>query len=134
MTSNFLLSPPRSCCAPLRRVFAQQARSDLAIRQAADDSGDPQPAEAGARLSRQAEKTSGRQSKGAEAMIWVRRRSGTCGATTNAIAMFSKGIALYPDNPKFYRHRGIATSASGSSPPRRPTSRRPAQLIKGKPG
>jgi tetratricopeptide (TPR) repeat protein len=54
----------------------------------------------------QAEKTLAANPKDPEAMIWVGRRLGYLWRYNDAIAMFSKGIAMYPDNPKFYRHRG----------------------------
>jgi len=54
----------------------------------------------------QAEKTLAANPKDPEAMIWVGRRLGYLWRFNQAIATFSKGIALYPDNPKFYRHRG----------------------------
>ena len=54
----------------------------------------------------QAEKTLAANPKDAEAIIWIGRRLGYLWRYNDAIAMFSKGIALYPDNPKFYRHRG----------------------------
>lgn len=41
-----------------------------------------------------------------DALIWVGRRQGYLWRYNDAIATFSKGISLYPDNPKFYRHRG----------------------------
>src|SRR5687767_15652822 len=54
----------------------------------------------------QAEKTLAANPKDAEAIIWVGRRLGYLWRYNDAIAMFTKGIELYPDNPKFYRHRG----------------------------
>jgi tetratricopeptide (TPR) repeat protein len=42
----------------------------------------------------------------AEAMIWIGRRYGYLWRFQDAIATFSKGIERYPDNPRFYRHRG----------------------------
>ena len=54
----------------------------------------------------QAEKTLAANPKDSEAMIWVGRRLAYLWRYNDAIAMFSKGIAMYPDNPKFYRHRG----------------------------
>ena len=41
-----------------------------------------------------------------EALIWVGRRQGYLWQYRDAIATFTKGIERYPDNPKFYRHRG----------------------------
>jgi tetratricopeptide (TPR) repeat protein len=42
----------------------------------------------------------------ADAMIWVGRRLGYLWRYQDAIAQFSKGIERYPDDPRFYRHRG----------------------------
>ena len=53
-----------------------------------------------------AEKTLAANPKDPEAMIWVGRRLGYLWRFNDAIAMFSKGLAMYPDNAKFYRHRG----------------------------
>jgi tetratricopeptide (TPR) repeat protein len=41
-----------------------------------------------------------------EAIIWLGRRLAYLGRYRDAIEVFSKGIALDPNNPKFYRHRG----------------------------
>jgi len=54
----------------------------------------------------QAQKTLAANPKDAEAIIWVGRRYGYLWRFNDAIATFTKGIELYPDNPKFYRHRG----------------------------
>jgi tetratricopeptide (TPR) repeat protein len=54
----------------------------------------------------QAEKDLAANPKDADAMIWVGRRLGYLWRYQDAIAAFSKGIALHPNNPKMYRHRG----------------------------
>lgn len=54
----------------------------------------------------QAEKDLAARPNDAEAIIWTGRRLAYLWRYQDAIAMFSKGIALYPDNPKLYRHRG----------------------------
>jgi tetratricopeptide (TPR) repeat protein len=54
----------------------------------------------------QAQKTLSANPKDPEAMIWVGRRYGYLWRFNDAIATFTKGIEMYPDNPKFYRHRG----------------------------
>jgi tetratricopeptide (TPR) repeat protein len=41
-----------------------------------------------------------------EALIWVGRRQGYLWRYRDAIATFTKGVEQFPDNPKFYRHRG----------------------------
>ena len=42
----------------------------------------------------------------ADAMIWVGRRLGYLWRYQDSIAQFSKGIERYPNDPRFYRHRG----------------------------
>jgi tetratricopeptide (TPR) repeat protein len=54
----------------------------------------------------QAEKDLAAKPNDAEAIIWVGRRLGYLWRYQDAIAMFSKGIAAHPNNPKMYRHRG----------------------------
>jgi tetratricopeptide (TPR) repeat protein len=41
-----------------------------------------------------------------DAIIWVGRRLGYLWRYQDALAMFSKGVALQPDNPRMLRHRG----------------------------
>ncbi|HYE89248.1 MAG TPA: hypothetical protein VEA16_23010 [Vicinamibacterales bacterium] len=54
----------------------------------------------------EAQKTLAANPTDAEAIIWVGRRYGYLWRYNDAIATFTKGIALHPNNPKFYRHRG----------------------------
>jgi tetratricopeptide (TPR) repeat protein len=42
----------------------------------------------------------------ADALIWVGRRQGYLWRYKDAIATFSKGIERFPDDARFYRHRG----------------------------
>jgi tetratricopeptide (TPR) repeat protein len=42
----------------------------------------------------------------AEALIWVGRRLGYLGRYREAVAAFSEGIARFPDDARFLRHRG----------------------------
>jgi tetratricopeptide (TPR) repeat protein len=42
----------------------------------------------------------------ADAMIWIGRRLGYLWRYQDAIAQFTKGIERYPNDPRFYRHRG----------------------------
>ena len=73
----------------------------------------------------QAEKTLAANPKDAEAIIWVGRRLGYLWRYNDAIAMFSKGIALLSRTTRSSTATAaIATSPSGNSPRRRPTSRR----------
>ncbi len=42
----------------------------------------------------------------ADSIIWLGRRTAYPGRFNEAIAIFSEGIARYPDDARFYRHRG----------------------------
>lgn len=42
----------------------------------------------------------------ADAIIWVGRRTAYLGRYTEAIAVFSSGLARHPGDPRLYRHRG----------------------------
>ncbi|HXI12693.1 MAG TPA: tetratricopeptide repeat protein [Thermoanaerobaculia bacterium] len=42
----------------------------------------------------------------ADAMIWLGRRLAYLGRFQDAIAVFSRGIETFPDDARFYRHRG----------------------------
>jgi len=81
----------------------------------------------------QAEKTLAANPKDAEAIIWVGRRLGYLWRYNDAIAMFSKGIALYPDNPKFYRHRGHRYISIREFAKAQADFEKAVTLIKGKP-
>ena len=81
----------------------------------------------------QAEKTLAANPKDPEAIIWVGRRLGYLWRYNDAIAMFTKGIELYPDNPKFYRHRGHRYITIRQFAKAQADFEKAAQLIKGKP-
>jgi tetratricopeptide (TPR) repeat protein len=81
----------------------------------------------------QAQKTLAANPKDAEAIIWVGRRFGYLWRFHDAIAMFSKGIAIHPDNPKFYRHRGHRYISVRQFAAAQADFEKAAQLIKGKP-
>ena len=81
----------------------------------------------------QAEKTLAANPKDPEAMIWVGRRLGYLWRFNDAVAMFSKGIAMYPDNPKFYRHRGHRYISVRQFAAAQADFEKATQLIKGKP-
>jgi tetratricopeptide (TPR) repeat protein len=55
---------------------------------------------------RQAEQDLAAKPNDADAIIWVGRRLGYLWRYQDAIAMFSKGIAAHPNDPRMYRHRG----------------------------
>jgi tetratricopeptide (TPR) repeat protein len=42
----------------------------------------------------------------ADAIIWLGRRTAYIGKFREAIEVFGGGLRLYPDDPRFYRHRG----------------------------
>jgi tetratricopeptide (TPR) repeat protein len=81
----------------------------------------------------QAEKTLATNPRDAEAIIWVGRRLGYLWRFNDAIAMFTKGIELYPDNPKFYRHRGHRYITIRQFARAQADFEKAVQLIKGKP-
>jgi tetratricopeptide (TPR) repeat protein len=81
----------------------------------------------------QAEKTLAANPKDAEAIIWVGRRLGYLWRFNDAIAMFTKGIELHPDNPKLYRHRGHRYISIRQFARAQADFEKAAQLIKGKP-
>lgn len=81
----------------------------------------------------QAERTRAANPKDPEAMIWVGRRQAYLWRFNDAIAMFSKGIAMYPDNPKFYRHRGHRYISVRQFAAAQADFEKAAELIKGKP-
>lgn len=81
----------------------------------------------------QAEKTLAANPTDAEAIIWVGRRLGYLWRFNDAIAMFTKGIALYPDNPKFYRHRGHRYITIRQFARAQADFEKAAQLVKGRP-
>ena len=81
----------------------------------------------------QAEKILAANPKDAEAIIWVGRRLGYLWRYNDAIAMFSKGIAVYPSNPKFYRHRAHRYITIRQFAKAQADFEKAAQLIKGQP-
>ena len=81
----------------------------------------------------QAEKTLAANPKDAEAIIWVGRRLGYLWRFNDAIAMFTKGIELHPDNPKLYRHRGHRYITIRQFAKAQADFEKAAQLVKGTP-
>lgn len=81
----------------------------------------------------QAETALAANPKDAEAIIWVGRRLGYFWRYNDAIAMFTKGLELHPNNAKFYRHRGhryITVRQFGKA---QADFEKAAQLISGQP-
>ena len=81
----------------------------------------------------QAEKTLAASPRDVEAIIWVARRLGYLWRYNDAIAMLTKGIALHPDNPKLYRHRGHRYITIRQFARAQADLEKAAQLITGKP-
>lgn len=81
----------------------------------------------------QAENTLAANPKDAEAIIWVGRRLGYLWRYNDAIAMFTKGIELHPNNAKFYRHRGHRFITVRQFAKAQADFEKAAQLIKGQP-
>ncbi len=81
----------------------------------------------------QAQKTLAANPKDAEAIIWVGRRYGYLWRYNDAIATFTRGIEMYPDNPKFYRHRGHRYLSIRQFAKAQADFEKAATLIKGKP-
>ncbi|MDO8680707.1 MAG: hypothetical protein Q7R30_19495 [Acidobacteriota bacterium] len=80
-----------------------------------------------------AEKDLAARPNDAEAMIWVGRRLGYLWRFNDAIAVFTKGIAAHPDNPKFYRHRGHRYLTIRQFAKAEADFEKAEQLFKGKP-
>ncbi len=81
----------------------------------------------------QAEKSLAANPKDAESIIWVGRRLGYLWRFNDAIAMFTKGIELHPDNPKFYRHRGHRYISIRQFARAQADFEKAVQLVRGKP-
>ena len=79
----------------------------------------------------QAEKAFAANPGDAEALIWVGRRLGYLWRYNDAIAMFTRGIELHPDNAKFYRHRGHRYLSLRQFAKAEADFEKAAQLIKG---
>lgn len=68
-----------------------------------------------------------------EAHIWVGRRYGYLWRFQDAIAAFTRGIERWPDNPKFYRHRGHRYITLRQFAKAQADLEKAATLVKGKP-
>jgi tetratricopeptide (TPR) repeat protein len=68
-----------------------------------------------------------------EALIWVGRRYGYLWRFQEAIGAFTSGIDRWPDNPKFYRHRGHRYITIRQFARAQADFEKAAALIRGKP-
>lgn len=68
-----------------------------------------------------------------EALIWLGRRQAYLWRYQDAIATFTKGIEQYPNNPKFYRHRGHRYISTRQFDKAQADFEKAVSLIKGKP-
>ena len=69
----------------------------------------------------------------AEALVWIGRRQAYLWRYQDAIATFTKGIERYPDNPRFYRHRGHRYLTTRQFAKAQADFEKAAALIKGQP-
>jgi tetratricopeptide (TPR) repeat protein len=69
----------------------------------------------------------------ADAMVWIGRRYGYLWRYQDAIAQFTKGIERYPNDPRFYRHRGHRYITVREFDKAVTDFEKAASLIKGKP-
>lgn len=68
-----------------------------------------------------------------DALIWYGRRLGYLGALREAIAVYTRGVALAPDNPWLYRHRGHRHLSVRDFPAAIGDLERAAALTRGRP-
>lgn len=71
--------------------------------------------------------------KSADAIIWLGRRLAYLGRFTEAIEAYTKGIALFPKDARFYRHRGHRQITLRRFDLAIADLKKASQLIKGKP-
>ncbi len=69
----------------------------------------------------------------ADSIIWYARRLGYLGRLRESIEVYGRGIALYPDNPWFYRHRGHRYISVRDFDRAIADLERAAKLVQGKP-
>lgn len=81
----------------------------------------------------QAEKALAENPNDPEALIWLGRRQAYLWQYQDAIATFAKGIERFPDNPKFYRHRGHRFITTRQFARAQDDFEKAASLIKGQP-
>lgn len=66
----------------------------------------PEPSAEALEQYRAAEKRYENNPDGADAIIWYGRRTAYLGKYREAIAVYTEGIEKFPQDPRFYRHRG----------------------------
>ena len=71
--------------------------------------------------------------KNADAIIWLGRRLAYLGRFTEAIDTYTKGIALFPADARFYRHRGHRHITLRQFDRAIADLKKASQLVKGKP-
>ncbi len=81
----------------------------------------------------QAEKTLAENPDDPEALIWLGRRQAYLWRYQDAINTFTKGIERFPENPKFYRHRGHRYITTRQFARAQEDFEKAASLIKGQP-
>ncbi len=69
----------------------------------------------------------------ADSIIWYARRLGYVGRLRESIAIYTKGAALYPDDPWIYRHRGHRYISVREFDNAIADLERAAKLVEGKP-
>jgi tetratricopeptide (TPR) repeat protein len=68
-----------------------------------------------------------------DSIIWYARRLGYLGQLREAIEIYTRGIALYPENPWLYRHRGHRYISVRDFAAAVKDLERATELVKGKP-
>ena len=68
-----------------------------------------------------------------DSIIWYARRLGYLGQLRESIEMYTRGIAIYPDNPWLYRHRGHRYISVRDFPAAVRDLERATELVQGKP-
>ena len=81
----------------------------------------------------QAEKALASTPTDPEALVWLGRRQAYLWRYQDAIATFSRGIASFPNNPKFYRHRGHRYITVRQFAKAQADFEKAAALVKGRP-
>ena len=66
----------------------------------------PEARESGERALEQARTDFVKNPDGADAIVWLGRRLSALGRVRESIDVYTRGIARFPDDPRFYRHRG----------------------------